>query len=972
MIRQLVLDTEYDAELKNHRLWLQGNTLTPGPARLSNCDLRYVKNLLPEQLAGMDLTNSLLPEDRRSFDALKLVEEGSRNAKKLFQIMLLSSAYAFLTVGITTDVDLLTNSGLLTLPLIGAEVSIVWFYLLMPAVLTGMYFYFNLYLQRNWEALSTLPARFPDGKPIARVVYPWIMNGLAWRNVQLAGVHPPVFATLQLLTSWFLAWLVVPLSIVFMWIRYLVVHDWIVTSWHIAVLSVCLFFAVRNYMNTRRTLRGKIVEPFKLMRDVFTFRTVRRLVLWIGFMGVLCFVSQGAINGRPTSTWSNVNGLHTVVPFILQMRPLAQEPFANLHERDISSKPADWNDSTSSLSLVRGAMLRGRDLRWANARRAFLVNADLRFADLRHSSVAFADLRGADLDSSRLDSADLQWADLRGCLNLSQNDLRNSRNYKLAWLDNAVSGGLLRFHDHNKRLDVRNLSNYTFTHDDLSGVDFSGCDLHEAELDSTILDSAIFVKANLQGVDFRGAAGLTRQQVQSARNFVFAHFDHILLDSLRLPLDHNGHLNAGVLRGYSFDSLDMTDADLSGFVFAGGVSFRKTILRSADISNVDLSDADLGGANLQAASVAGANLGGALLRNAAFDSCQLLGASLANADLQGADFRGAIELNVDSLRKARNFTLARYDDTLYQLLGLKIDHNRLLDKGDLRGYDFRDHNMWKADMAGFHLDAAKFHGCILAMAYLSNTVLRKCDFTGARLDGANLDSADAYKAVFKNAHLRNATFNSTNIQDADLRGVDAISVKAMQAARNHKLAYYDDKYFEALKLDRNHNTKLALKDLQDYSFANDNMIGAILAQFDLRRADFTGAELTGADVQLADLRGAKGLSKRAIKSLRNYKIAYFDSAYFDSAGLLPHHNDNLRKKNLSGYNFRGLDMRGADLSGFTLDSADFSKTILIDANLSDVDLTKVLGLTTNQIRNAVTDKHTIMTREMEDELRRRY
>ena len=121
-----------------------------------------------EQLAGADVSGVSLPDDIAAFDGLGQVEEASKNARKLFLSVLLGCGYAWLTIATTTDARLLTNSASSPLPIIQVEIPIAWFYWAAPVILLGLYVYFHFYMQRMWEGLATLPAVFPDGKPLHR------------------------------------------------------------------------------------------------------------------------------------------------------------------------------------------------------------------------------------------------------------------------------------------------------------------------------------------------------------------------------------------------------------------------------------------------------------------------------------------------------------------------------------------------------------------------------------------------------------------------------------------------------------------------------------------------------------------------------------------------------------------------------------------------------------------------------------
>ena len=93
-------------------------------------------------------------------------------------------------------------------------------------------------------------------------------------------------------------------------------------------------------------------------------------------------------------------------------------------------------------------------------------------------------------------------------------------------------------------------------------------------------------------------------------------------------------------------------------------------LQAADLSNANLEEAFLGGANLLLANLEKANLQGANLE----------GANLGWAELQGANLGWARGLNAPQVKTAKNWELAIYSDDFLKKLGLKPNHNEMVNK----------------------------------------------------------------------------------------------------------------------------------------------------------------------------------------------------------------------------------------------------------------------------------------------------
>src|SRR4029077_158395 len=110
-------------------------------------------------------------------------------------------------------------------------------------------------------------------------------------------------------------------------------------------------------------------------------------------------------------------------------------PFAQLTEADVSTKPPGWTGREDEIADVKGANLNGLRLRYIQAYGAFLMKAHLLRTDLRNAYLSEADLREANLrqvdlqfavlDRAKLARATLPEADLRNA-KLDRTDLRDA------------------------------------------------------------------------------------------------------------------------------------------------------------------------------------------------------------------------------------------------------------------------------------------------------------------------------------------------------------------------------------------------------------------------------------------------------------------------------------------------------------------------------------------------------------------
>ena len=98
---------------------------------------------------------------------------------------------------------------------------------------------------------------------------------------------------------------------------------------------------------------------------------------------------------------------------------------ANFERQDVSTKLAGWK--WEDLHYVQGALLDGRNLRYAGASGAFLAKANLSSSDLTGADLSDADLRQANFERANLYWADLRGADLTGVTGLTQTQLDQAR-----------------------------------------------------------------------------------------------------------------------------------------------------------------------------------------------------------------------------------------------------------------------------------------------------------------------------------------------------------------------------------------------------------------------------------------------------------------------------------------------------------------------------------------------------------------
>ena len=208
-------------------------------ADLRDADLSEVRGLTAEQLMRANLAGAKLPEPIRSFDGLAHVEATAGIARPLFLLNLILCIYAIAVITSTTDAALLTNAPSSVLPDINTPIPTKGFYYFAPAILLGVYIYFQVHIEQIMQDITRLPVVFPDGIPITRKIYPWIILRLLARNVVgkqkvLSGevTNLRIFVNLLLIA---LAWWLTPVTLVLIWLHFIPAHDWYGAIWIIAL-----------------------------------------------------------------------------------------------------------------------------------------------------------------------------------------------------------------------------------------------------------------------------------------------------------------------------------------------------------------------------------------------------------------------------------------------------------------------------------------------------------------------------------------------------------------------------------------------------------------------------------------------------------------------------------------------------------------------------------------------------------------
>jgi uncharacterized protein YjbI with pentapeptide repeats len=552
-------------------------------ANLQAADLQGATGLLSPQLAGANLFGAVLPESVSPFEGLKLVRETARKAGWLMCLTLLLNGLVWLRIFTTPDFQLVKNSSALPISALQTTLPFIPFYLFGPVVILSLYLCFHLYMQRLWDGIAQLPAIFPDGRRLD-ACFPWFARWSARMHFQWLNSSKSPLAFLEAAIAIVVLYWVAPATVLLFWGRYLTLEDLRGTTLHILLVAG----AIAAAMNFPR-MAGKAFGPEPPRIGAEQKSSSKRTILVLravppGFGLLLFLLSIGTFAGVPHDYRATAQlpapGLRAWAPDVLWT--FGYNPFAQLTEAEVSTKPPDWTGGEEEIANVKGANLNRLRLRYIQAYGAFLVkahlwrtdlrNAYLSEADLREANLRQVDLRFAILDRAKMARAALPEADLRNA-NLDRADLRDA-NLSFAVLSEATlldatldSANLYKSDLHSaflqraslKKADLReadlensnftmanleesylvstNLSNARLKNADLSMAILTDASLRKSDLSGALLQGAVLrgtdlSGANLQGADLRGAEGLTAPQVCSASNLHGAQIDENLLQDV--------------------------------------------------------------------------------------------------------------------------------------------------------------------------------------------------------------------------------------------------------------------------------------------------------------------------------------------------------------------------------------------------------------------------------------------------------
>ena len=231
-------------------------------ANLEGAELETSMGLVPRQLAGANLHEATLPPQVQ-FEALPEFERSSGTVYAYFAVMTSLCVLSCVAIWTTKDFQLLTNASIIPFlhsPAAAAALPTVQFYLIAPFALFIVYLVFHFHLQHLWDLVLELPAVFPDGRALGENE-PRIVVGLLRTHFRWMNQDAPSTRVIEKAIAIFVAYWIVPATLVFYWLRYLTLQEI-----HGAVLQELLIVGASGVAFYSTTKVGKPAARWTIRR----------------------------------------------------------------------------------------------------------------------------------------------------------------------------------------------------------------------------------------------------------------------------------------------------------------------------------------------------------------------------------------------------------------------------------------------------------------------------------------------------------------------------------------------------------------------------------------------------------------------------------------------------------------------------------------------------------------------------------
>jgi uncharacterized protein YjbI with pentapeptide repeats len=426
---------------------------------------------------------------------------------------LAAQLYVLVTVGGTTDLDLVLASSSFNLPVVNVTVPLIGFYLIAPFLL--LLFHINL-LFNLAEHVSLLDKWLKVGGDTA-LRFPYVINVIACmehenrKGIRLWVIRRIAIFCIIILPSFIL---------LFTQVRFSDYHSIWITLWHSLLLIIDLL-ALHLFISRFE------IKIFPLNDIVVAWDRLKKVIRIPakGYRYIIygCVVLPSLVNiAALSSTLWFTDKVAAIFKVYYQEGGLVQDmsqipwyiPSLDVHEKSISKIRSVYVNTITPEIRTRHKRI------WELYDQVDLQERHFELADFFGASLYNANLSGAYLHSANLDSTELQGANLTLAnlqnMNLYRTNLRganlNEADFQVSYMTGVNLEGASLYNTRVRAGEIlasnfqgAHLVNVNLSATDMTVVNFMGADLTSSNFIGSHLGHVNFKGAKLTGADFLGA-----------------------------------------------------------------------------------------------------------------------------------------------------------------------------------------------------------------------------------------------------------------------------------------------------------------------------------------------------------------------------------------------------------------------------------------------------------------------------------
>ena len=205
---------------------------------------------------------------------LNQVSEISKNARAIYFALIGTLLFCIVTLVGIEDRHFFEYGADTKLPIIGVFVDTEIFFWTTPFLITVLFSYTHIYLDKLWIALSRLSIKIND-LPSVELVYPWLISDVALSMRSEAGRNP--FSQITVVVTTITCWLFGPLVVFLFWVRSWPAHNEVLTCTIGVQLLVVIAVSGLSFLRMFSMVSNRVIAF-----NVHRFGTLTLLVLGLG------------------------------------------------------------------------------------------------------------------------------------------------------------------------------------------------------------------------------------------------------------------------------------------------------------------------------------------------------------------------------------------------------------------------------------------------------------------------------------------------------------------------------------------------------------------------------------------------------------------------------------------------------------------------------------------------------------------